>query len=560
MKLLFLILAHNQPSQTYDLARTITEAASDGRAIIHFDASANVSDFELLANSITGAPKIELVKNRVACKWGDFSLVEAVINALKQERASGSDYDYVVLLSGSCLPCRPIKQLERYLTENYGREFIEAQGEDWILDGLRRERHEFYFPISPSYHDRKWYSYGVALQRQLGVRRTPPGNLQIRFGSQWWGLTWKTCTAILDDLLHQPATEKFFRTTYIPDEMLFPTLVWKLAGRKNIAQFGLTHFQFTDQGKPVVYFDDHGLYPLSFDRFFYRKVSDEAHQLRKRSISRAFEQDDGSSLSEIGKPNFDYKLLVEANTAFPSLGQAFCNPQLANWDQSDPREARSVLGTADGKYVFVCGTPETIQNALARVDPGRFDVLGRIFAPDEVDLGPSRTEFHGLERSEIHIRNLHPLLYLARLRQRATKIPVFGWAVGDLEAPMSAVVRDPKALVVMMPVIGPEEDIDWRKLAHIATQSLELGKDIPGVRISNLKKVAARATAVPFASAWNGDFRHNLLSVPVVDSNGPNAAKADAMYRQSRQLNQFRHEQWFDPIADAIAGSATPPS
>ena len=40
MKLLFVILAHDRPEDAAELARTLVAAASDARALIHFDARA----------------------------------------------------------------------------------------------------------------------------------------------------------------------------------------------------------------------------------------------------------------------------------------------------------------------------------------------------------------------------------------------------------------------------------------------------------------------------------------------------------------------------------------
>ena len=58
--------------------------------------------------------------------------------------------------------------------------------------------------------------------------------------------------------------------------MVFQTYVHALVPQEAIAGFGLTHFQFTNRGKPVVFHDDHADYVRSLERFFVRKVSPEA--------------------------------------------------------------------------------------------------------------------------------------------------------------------------------------------------------------------------------------------------------------------------------------------
>src|SRR5690606_36950751 len=135
------------------------------------------------------------------------------------------------------------------------------------------------------------------------------------------------------------------------------------------AQFGLSHFQFADYGKPVVFFDDHMPYPFSLNRFFYRKVSDEAAALRKASLDRALEEDDGEDLTSIGEPNTDYELKALAQTKFPVPGQIFDSEQFA--DQHD-----GILRRCPGHYVFVCGAPEDVERVLSSVRHPDLTVMG----------------------------------------------------------------------------------------------------------------------------------------------------------------------------------------
>ena len=54
--------------------------------------------------------------------------------------------------------------------------------------------------------------------------------------------------------------------------MVFQTYVRALVPKEAIAGFGLTHFQFTNRGKPVVYHEDHADYIRTLNRFFFRKI------------------------------------------------------------------------------------------------------------------------------------------------------------------------------------------------------------------------------------------------------------------------------------------------
>ena len=99
-------------------------------------------------------------------------------------------------------------------------------------------------------------------------------------------MTWPAARAILADIRRNKRLA-FFRTVWIPDEMVFQSYVAALVRREAIAGFGLTHFQFSNRGKPVVYHEDHGDYVRTLDRFFFRKISPEAKALRAACLARA---------------------------------------------------------------------------------------------------------------------------------------------------------------------------------------------------------------------------------------------------------------------------------
>ena len=279
MKLLFLILAHDRPEQAAALARTLVEAARDATAFIHFDVRAPDASFAALRAAVAGEPRIRLVEKRAAGAWGSFGLVEAPLNALAQIEAEGVEPDYVMLLSGACLPCRPVASLERFLTERDGGEFIESEDESWITGGWRAERWRYWHWFDhKTQRPLEWLS--ARIQKYAGVRRSFPAGLEPRFGSQWWTLSWPVLQAILADIRRQPKRLDFFRTVWIPDEMVFQTYVNALVPREAIAGFALTHFQFTNRGKPIVFHDDHADYVRGLGRFFVRKVSPEATALR----------------------------------------------------------------------------------------------------------------------------------------------------------------------------------------------------------------------------------------------------------------------------------------
>ncbi len=308
VNIIFLILAHSQARTVVKLTENLVRGGRSNHVAIHYDANSPFHDFSFIKRQMRPVERVHLVDNRIKCHWGSFSLVEAVIASLEEiQTCIGlQSYDYVFLLSEACLPNRSLKQLYRYLLENKGAQFIEVADQNWIEDGLRSERYEFYFPFSPSKNNSFLQKNLIRFQKLCGVKRNVPQGLDIRFGSQWWALTGEMCGSIVDYLRNNPELVSFFKRTYIPDEMVFPTLVNYLDKTQSITGFNLTDYRFDEVGKPIVYGNSDVDEVMNLKSFFFRKASPDAEILREACFAAALSDDDGRDLGAISflKANF----------------------------------------------------------------------------------------------------------------------------------------------------------------------------------------------------------------------------------------------------------------
>jgi hypothetical protein len=570
MKLLFVILAHDRPGDAAELARTLVAAASDGRALIHFDARAEAAAFAALGAAVADEPRIGLVAQRVACRWGGFGLVEAPLNALAQAEAEGQGSgwapDYAILLSGACLPCRPLASLERYLADNAGREFIESADESWITGGWRSERWRFWHVFD---HKTQHLAELVSgrVQAALRVRRRFPKGLEPRFGSQWWALTWPAVQAILADIRRDPKRLGFFRTVWIPDEMVFQTYVAALVPAGAIAGFSLTHHQFTNRGKPVVYHEDHGDYVATLDRFFFRKISPEARTLRAACLARAGEPDDRADLGRIGARQDHYRLKLQAQTDYAPPGALFYRDRFVD-------RAAPVLAAARDPYLVLIGPPALARVLAARLPAPPFAALGEIFAPAAVDLGPGRPELGGLRRGDAAIRDRHPALWLVRVRDRAAAkgVPVIPWSPVDQRRLLAAVLRDPAALVVALPLRSgdPAGDRDALVAASLGpgrTRAMALPLGLPPgqlrAAVLDVGALDSPDIALWLASGMAPREAPDLRAPDLVLAWGgapgeaARAGRRDALARGLAAC-RFRDAAWFPALAAALEAAYDP--
>ena len=87
---------------------------------------------------------------------------------------------------------------------------------------------------------------------------------------------------LLDFVTKRPDVMQFFRTTWIPDETFFQTIVRHLVPEAEIRSRTLTFLMFTDYGMPVNFYNDQYDLLISQDYLFARKISPDAKELKER--------------------------------------------------------------------------------------------------------------------------------------------------------------------------------------------------------------------------------------------------------------------------------------
>jgi hypothetical protein len=283
MRLGFVILAHEAAGHLADLIDTLT---SDGAVVcLHYDARSSDADFTILKTKYDGRKDVLFAK-RERCGWGDFSLVRATLNGLETLRGSGEELDYICLLSGSDLPIKPLRTMKVFLAQQIEQkaEFIESVPLDraqWVKGGLERERFTYRHYFNERRHP-MLFSLCWKTQKRLRRTRPFPKDLRIALGSQWWCLTWATCLGVLDFIKQKPDIYKYFIHTWIPDESFFQTIVRAIVPEERIRNHSLTFYQFSDYGKPYVFFDEHEDFLCRQQFFFGRKVAFSARELRRK--------------------------------------------------------------------------------------------------------------------------------------------------------------------------------------------------------------------------------------------------------------------------------------
>ncbi|NUB44306.1 glycosyl transferase [Fertoebacter nigrum] len=280
-KIAYILLCHKDAEGIIAQAQRLTEAGD--YIAIHFDARAAREDFDRIRQALGQNPSVAFAARRVRCGWGEWSLVEATLLAVRAAVDAFPRATHFYMLSGDCMPIKSAEYASAFLDRD-DVDYVESFDffkSDWIKTGIREERLIYRHFFNERTH-KSWFYASMDLQKRLGLTRRIPADLQIQIGSQWWCLRRRTVEWLLDFCAKRRDVMRFFRTTWIPDETFFQTLVRHLVPEHEIRARTLTFLMFTDYGMPVNFYNDHYDLLLSQDYLFARKISPEAKELKLR--------------------------------------------------------------------------------------------------------------------------------------------------------------------------------------------------------------------------------------------------------------------------------------
>jgi hypothetical protein len=280
-RIAFVLLCHKDPEGIVAQAGRLT--AGGDCVAIHFDGRSPAADFARLREGLADNPGVVFARRRVNCGWGEWSLVEATLEAVRAAADAFPDATHFYMLSGDCEAIKSAEYAHRFLDAEEA-DYIESFDffeSDWIKTGIKEERLIYRHLFNERRRKRLFYA-SLEAQRRLGLTRRIPADLRIMIGSQWWCLRRRTVEALLDFIDRRRDVVRFFRTTWIPDETFFQTLVRHLVPERELRSRTLTFLMFTDYGMPVTFHNDHYDLLLAQDYLFARKISPHATELKAR--------------------------------------------------------------------------------------------------------------------------------------------------------------------------------------------------------------------------------------------------------------------------------------
>lgn len=397
----FVMLCHTALDRAAQVARHWAERGCP--VVIHVDRRVRAPVFDKLRRDLEGVEDIRF-SGRHVCEWGTWGLVAATQEAATLMLGAFPQVRHVFLASGSCLPLRPVAELQAYLAARPRTDFIESvttADVGWTVGGLDLERFTLRFPFSWRKRRGLFDAY-VQLQRRLGLRRRIPPGLSPHLGSQWWCLTRATLSAILDDP-RRAAHDRYFRRVWIPDESYFQTLVRLYATEVESRSLTLSKFDF--QGKPHVFYDDHLQLLRRSDCFVARKIWPHATRLYRVFLT---EEGQGQPAAEPNPGKIDRLFAKAAERRTRGRPGLYMQSRFPGDDRENGRTAAPYSVFQGFSDLF-----EDFEDWLARLTGAR--IHGHLFAPDRVQFSGRETVYNGGLSDSAALRDYNPRAFLTNL-------------------------------------------------------------------------------------------------------------------------------------------------
>ncbi|MBP9950607.1 MAG: glycosyl transferase [Cypionkella sp.] len=280
-RIAFILLCHKDPAGIIAQAQRLT-AAGDFVAI-HFDGRAASKDYDLIKTALEPNQSVTFAKRRVKCGWGEWSLIDATLQAVQAAVEQFPRATHFYMLSGDCMPIKSAEYTHDFLDKE-DVDYIESFDffkSEWIKTGIKQERLIYRHWFNERNSKPLFYA-SMNLQKRLHLARKIPADIGMQIGSQWWCLRRRTIESVLDFASKRRDVMRFFSTTWIPDETFFQTIVRHLVPEHQIRARTLTFLMFTDYGMPVNFYDDQYDLLISQDYLFARKISPDAKDLKER--------------------------------------------------------------------------------------------------------------------------------------------------------------------------------------------------------------------------------------------------------------------------------------
>jgi hypothetical protein len=259
----YLVLTHGLPYQTIDLLWSLWR--EEDAYFVHIDRKSPNLAMAGIGAVAAAYPNIHLVPSDI-CTWGGFSLVEGALRCLRAALIADRSWSHAALISGTHLPLRRAASLAAMLDPDCCyMNFHEID-----LDAANRIPADWWSGVA----SRLTYEYQEVpgLGHIRGSAKPTTSGVTFFWGSQWWILSRRAAELVCSSS-HGPLSE-YFRSSAIPDEIYFQTILANSPLREQLRSRQLIWQRWSGNGRPLLLTDQDLRQALTSNQLFARKANE----------------------------------------------------------------------------------------------------------------------------------------------------------------------------------------------------------------------------------------------------------------------------------------------
>lgn len=241
MKVCYLLQTHKEPDQIDRLVRRIKSLSPTAQVLVSHD----FTNCDLQESMFEDLSDVDVIASRGG--RGNFAIVQSYLDAIKWLLDSGSDFSWLINLSGQDYPIQPLAQTEAFLSQTDYDGFVHhfkvfSKQSPWkrnegysryhyryqtLVGTLPEWQKELLKPVKLLNYIQPFFRINVSYGVTLGLKTSVPFNQDfVCYGGSFLCTLSRSCVEYLHKFVESnPAIIEYYQGVAIPDECFIQTVL-----------------------------------------------------------------------------------------------------------------------------------------------------------------------------------------------------------------------------------------------------------------------------------------------------------------------------------------------
>jgi hypothetical protein len=241
MKVCYLLQTHKEPDQIDRLVRRIKSLSPNAQVLVSHD----FSNCDLKRSTFEDLSDVDIIASRGG--RGNFAIVQSYLDAIKWLLDSGSDFSWLINLSGQDYPIQPLSEIEKFLLQTNYDGFVHhfevfSKQSPWkrnegysryhyryrtVVSTLPEWQKELLKPVKVLNYVQPFFRVNFSYGITLGVKTSVPFDQDfICYGGSFLCTLSRRCVEYLHNFVEaNPSIVHYYEGVAIPDECFIQTVL-----------------------------------------------------------------------------------------------------------------------------------------------------------------------------------------------------------------------------------------------------------------------------------------------------------------------------------------------